>query len=64
MDDEMPRRITAAGNMGILFAIGGKVRDMRSDATAFEHRNADCIFEATSDGAMAAPRPLSCMSQA
>ncbi|ADJ62252.1 FAD-binding oxidoreductase [Herbaspirillum seropedicae] len=32
-------------NMGILFAIGGKVRDVAADATAYVHRNANYIFE-------------------
>ncbi len=32
-------------NMGILFAIGGKVRDRPADATAYVHRNANFIFE-------------------
>ncbi len=32
-------------NMGILFAIGGKVRDVPVDATAYPHRNANYIFE-------------------
>lgn len=32
-------------NMGILFAIGGKVRDLPADATAYVHRNANFIFE-------------------
>ena len=32
-------------NMGILFAIGGKVRDVKQDATAYIHRNANYIFE-------------------
>lgn len=32
-------------NMGILFAIGGKVRDVQADATAYVHRNANYIFE-------------------
>ena len=32
-------------NMGILFAIGGKVRDVKQDATAYVHRNANFIFE-------------------
>ncbi len=32
-------------NMGILFAIGGKVRDLAQDATAYVHRNANYIFE-------------------
>ncbi|EJM99706.1 FAD-binding oxidoreductase [Herbaspirillum sp. YR522] len=32
-------------NMGILFAIGGKVRDVACDATAYVHRNANYIFE-------------------
>jgi hypothetical protein len=32
-------------NMGILFAIGGKVRDVAPDATAYVHRNANYIFE-------------------
>ncbi len=32
-------------NMGILFAIGGKVRDVAVDATAYVHRNANYIFE-------------------
>jgi FAD/FMN-containing dehydrogenase len=33
-------------NLGILFAIGGKVREVRPDATAYVHRNANYIFEA------------------
>lgn len=32
-------------NMGILFAIGGKVREVATDATAYVHRNANYIFE-------------------
>ena len=32
-------------NMGILFAIGGKVRKVAADATAYVHRNANYIFE-------------------
>ena len=32
-------------NMGILFAIGGQVREVRRDATAYVHRNANYIFE-------------------
>ncbi|MEY2953180.1 MAG: hypothetical protein RLZZ401_1267 [Pseudomonadota bacterium] len=32
-------------NMGILFAIGGKVRDVAANATAYVHRNANFIFE-------------------
>jgi hypothetical protein len=32
-------------NMGILFAIGGKVKDVASDATAYVHRNSNFIFE-------------------
>lgn len=32
-------------NMGILFAIGGKVRDVPIHATAYPHRNANYIFE-------------------
>lgn len=32
-------------NMGILFAIGGKVREVKQDATAYVHRNANYIFE-------------------
>lgn len=32
-------------NMGILFAIGGKVREVAPDATAYVHRNANYIFE-------------------
>lgn len=32
-------------NMGILFAIGGKVRSVAQDATAYVHRNANYIFE-------------------
>jgi hypothetical protein len=32
-------------NMGILFAIGGKVRDVAPHATAYVHRNANYIFE-------------------
>ena len=32
-------------NMGILFAIGGKVRDKKPDETAYVHRNANYIFE-------------------
>lgn len=32
-------------NMGILFAIGGQVREVRQDATAYVHRNANYIFE-------------------
>lgn len=32
-------------NMGILFAIGGKVKDVPSDATAYVHRNSNYIFE-------------------
>lgn len=32
-------------NMGILFAIGGKVREVKADATAYVHRNANYIFE-------------------
>lgn len=32
-------------NMGILFAIGGAVRNRASDATAYVHRNANFIFE-------------------
>lgn len=31
-------------NMGILFAIGGKVRDIAADATAYVHRNSNFIF--------------------
>jgi hypothetical protein len=32
-------------NMGILFAIGGKVRDKKPDDMAYVHRNANYIFE-------------------
>ncbi len=32
-------------NMGILFAIGGKVREVKQNATAYVHRNANYIFE-------------------
>lgn len=32
-------------NMGILFAIGGKVKDVPSDATAYVHRSSNFIFE-------------------
>jgi len=32
-------------NMGILFAIGGEVRNIKPDATAYVHRNANYIFE-------------------
>ncbi|WP_348635337.1 FAD-dependent oxidoreductase [Herbaspirillum sp. LeCh32-8] len=32
-------------NMGILFAIGGKVREVAPHATAYVHRNANYIFE-------------------
>lgn len=32
-------------NMGILFAIGGQVRRVATDATAYVHRNANYIFE-------------------
>lgn len=32
-------------NMGILFAIGGKVRKVAPNATAYVHRNANYIFE-------------------
>ncbi len=32
-------------NMGILFAIGGKVREVAVNATAYPHRNANYIFE-------------------
>jgi hypothetical protein len=32
-------------NMGILFAIGGAVKDKPSDATAYVHRNSNYIFE-------------------
>jgi hypothetical protein len=32
-------------NMGILFAIGGQVRSVKTDATAYVHRNANYIFE-------------------
>ncbi len=32
-------------NMGILFAIGGAVRNRAADATAYVHRNANFIFE-------------------
>lgn len=32
-------------NMGILFAVGGKVRDVAVSATAYPHRNANYIFE-------------------
>lgn len=32
-------------NMGILFAIGGKVRDKKPGDTAYVHRNANYIFE-------------------
>ena len=32
-------------NMGVLFAIGGKVRDVKADASAYVHRNANYIFE-------------------
>jgi hypothetical protein len=32
-------------NMGILFAIGGRVRDKKPDDTAYVHRNANYIFE-------------------
>lgn len=32
-------------NMGIFFAIGGKVRTVAQDATAYVHRNANYIFE-------------------
>ncbi|GAB0118510.1 FAD-binding oxidoreductase [Acidisoma sp. 7E03] len=32
-------------NMGLLFAIGGAVRDVRPDATAYVHRDSDFLFE-------------------
>lgn len=32
-------------NMGILFAIGGAVKDKQSDETAYVHRNSNYIFE-------------------
>lgn len=32
-------------NMGILFAIGGRVRDISPDATAYVHRNSNFIFQ-------------------
>jgi hypothetical protein len=32
-------------NMGILFAIGGKVKDRKRDETAYVHRNSNYIFE-------------------
>jgi hypothetical protein len=32
-------------NMGILFAIGGAVKDKKSDETAYVHRNSNYIFE-------------------
>lgn len=32
-------------NMGILFAIGGKVKEVARDATAYVHRNSNYIFE-------------------
>ncbi len=32
-------------NMGILFAIGGKVKDVAPNATAYVHRGANFIFE-------------------
>ncbi|MFH6781304.1 MULTISPECIES: FAD-binding oxidoreductase [Methylobacterium] len=32
-------------NMGILFAAGGKVKDVRADATAYVHRDCDFIVE-------------------
>ena len=32
-------------NMGILFAIGGKVKEKRIDETAYVHRNSNYIFE-------------------
>lgn len=32
-------------NMGILFAIGGAVKDAKPDATAYVHRNCDFLFE-------------------
>ncbi|WP_229417121.1 FAD-binding oxidoreductase [Massilia sp. Root418] len=32
-------------NMGILFAIGGQVKAVRSDATAYVHRDSNFIFE-------------------
>lgn len=32
-------------NMGILFAIGGQVKAVRSDATAYVHRHSNFIFE-------------------
>lgn len=36
--------VTQTG-LGKLFAVGGKVRDIRADATAYVHRNANYIFE-------------------
>lgn len=33
-------------SMGVLFAIGGKVREISSDATAYVHRSSNFIFEA------------------
>ena len=32
-------------NMGILFAIGGAVQDVKSDATAYVHRRSNYIYE-------------------
>lgn len=32
-------------NMGIFFAVGGKVKEVAPDKTAYVHRNADYIFE-------------------
>ncbi len=40
-----PGGAVAQSGLGKLFAVGGKVRDVRADATAYAHRNANYIFE-------------------